>query len=206
MEIRVHLTHGEPHLFLVKVPSEDERIIASIQPSKIFQQPMLEIQGVRTIVTINPAAIEFIEFRTSIEPVWLRGVSFEALQSESEQGRSFDPIRLIDAEEYAYLHKELTPGPPDGETAKRHNTLINDVAELRFRSSTVRYVYMRGALGPGEEKRRVTYKIFDASAMAARWEQGGFTLINLRNVDTITVTPGPHEHSPLAWSAEPVIE
>jgi hypothetical protein len=41
-------------------------------------------------------------------------------------------------------------------------------------------------------------------AMEIRWEQGGFTLINPKNVVTFTVTPGPTERSSLAWRAEPL--
>ena len=206
MEIQIYLTNGRNHVLRVENDRMAQEIVSAIRPGKFFQQSVLQVQGSQAALTINPTAIEFVEFTTTILPEWPSERSFESLEPGSPPGRSLQPIRLVSSEDYARLMQELAAHRQEDETVQKPGMEIDAVAELCFKSGNVRHIHVHGTLGPGEDRRRFSLKVFDAPAMEVRWEQGGFTLVNPKNVETFTITPGPTERSPLVWRAEFLIE
>lgn len=206
MEIRVYLTNGAVHLLRVENPGAARQTLAAIRPAKLFSQPVLQVQGSRAALVINPADIEFIEFETNIVPEWPSERFPGAPEPGAPPGRPPQPIRCIASEDYVRLRHELLAHGQRDHAWHKPRMQIDAVAELQFKSGDVRHIQAHGELEPGEDRRRFSLRVFDRPAIEARWERGGFTLVNPKNVTTFFVTPGPTEPSSLAWHAEPVIE
>jgi hypothetical protein len=182
MEIRVHLTSGKEYRFSVEGEEESRALLTSVQPAKFFETPILQIQGESSTVSINPPSIEFVEFETTIDPGW-------------PSRRGLKSARRISAEEYAGRLQEVSQG-----TA--HDDAMTALAELTFRSGKTMCVEVSFVLEPGDDRRRVSLKVFEAPFVLLRQDDGRLVLLNPKNVDVFNVVPGPKEPSAYSWRAE----
>lgn len=203
MEICVHLTSGKTHVFQTEERIVEE-IVASIHPARLYEQSPIEIIGSRSAMLLNPAFIEYIEFKTRIRPAGVPGIPPRSPQLEEQLSRSFEPMKLISADEYEASRRELMLEASRNEPPAKEGRDLHVVARLCFQSGTVLHLRLKGWLGPGEGRRFVARNVFAAPALGAIWEHEGFVLINPKNLNSFAATPAPLDTSKLAWRAEPV--
>ena len=189
MKIQVYLSDGKTYDFVVQGEEESKALIASLKPATLFEQRILQIQGVTTTVSINPAAIESIHFMAAESLKW-------PVASGAGQ------VQLISPETYESRCTELNTLFGQREEGSQGENVISVVAVLMFRSGRSLHIQVDFTLEPGDDRRRHSLNLFESPFFPIMREDGTTVLVNPKNVNVIKITPGPQEPSPFTWKAE----
>ncbi len=172
MEIRVYMSCGSVKRFQI----EDERFIGKITDpytDPIYGNPILQFQGKRDTVLLNPAAIETIEVPSGIEvcrPTYY----------------GYKLIRIIDRDRYDTMRARYdSTGALHSADADRFTAIVEAV----FSSGRKNYIEVQGIDEPGVDRRTFVKQVFDFPLIPARIEPDGLSCINPKNVNIWTATP-----------------
>jgi hypothetical protein len=187
LEIHVHGVDGNVAAFRQSDPKAAAKLLAHIQPARIFTQHHLTISSPHSIAFFPCAAVARVDLVMDDFPDWPFHHGVE------------DLVEITEEEFEQRFHPADRPVEPPGAIAVRFGELELTNGERLFLQAYVRETPITPV-----DQAIVVQQILTAPSLHARRLGGGAVLVNPVHILRMSFYPGPPEPPPNAWAADPL--
>lgn len=175
MQVKVNMVTGDVCSFDLPVDKPTE-FLSKIRVVDIFERPAHQFLGKVMTVSINPSMIEWIEFDSMDMPAQKSGTKLVL--------RELSPASFK-----ASVEKQKQMIVAAMESSVDPNVLLG-YGKATFKSGRTLHMEIRVQMERGDDRVKLSQKIFKMPAIFVYGEQSGLMLVNTSNIAIWQVVPG----------------
>jgi len=190
LEIIFQLVNGQKLHFQTYHKRRAQEIIDSINPQKFFLDKHIRLFSASSMTSILSNSVSWMVFKTPLKLNWAFPLHFDGAQVITKE-------QFIDAAkmELPVIMEKLRSGQAGQE--------VSFFLELITKGASCWFLRVYSETLMPAEKIQIPKMLQEISGFHAHGADGGGILINMRNVMSWTVFPGPIEPAAKAWKMSP---